>query len=1116
MSWQLQVVGNIRLYDASKQPKPDRRTAAVLAYLALEGPTPRAKLAGLLWPDVADRPARNNLVQALRRLKKVTETDLVIGDDTLNLVDFLEVDIAKLNVLAFQSRYEELLTVTGELLPRDYDDLPEFSEWLLSQREKLSLLRREALTSVIRRDEKEGNYDVALRYAQTLLHLDVLDEDTYRLIMRLHYVTGNRAEAMKVFERCKSVLQKELGVEPSLETHKLAADIGFGTLELSPIKPKETTLPLSVLRPPLLIGREKEWTQLEEAWQEGKVIFIHGEPGSGKSRLMLDFVASKGEYALVDPRPGDEAVIYSTHARNMRRLMEQHPNEHIEPWVRTELSRLLPELSPEAPPAMKDETAKLRLFEAIAWMTFRHQALGIKAIVMDDMQFIDAGSLEMGNYLASKNALAPLHEQLPSLNAFRSNEISPQVETTIQNLVNTGMAVLIEVKPLNQDAIAELLESLGVPQFRNLTDRLSKYTGGNPFFILETLKNLLESGGDLSTFPVPNRVSALIQKRLDTLQPTSLKLARVAAVANTDFSPQLAENILRTDALELAEGFAELERLQVLRGNAFAHDLIYEATLASIPAPIKTLLHGRVAGWLEAAELKTARGNAARTADHWLAAGEDEKAIPKLLEAARNYQANFRYVEAVEIFDKTALLLEKQGNSQALFDVIYEQGGFVSGVDLSDKREEAIKKLFALAQTPEQKAKACEYAALYYLKNFDVQALEGVSQQGYDYATQAGDGLLQTFFLKTQSHVHWFRNDMQQGIVSLKPVLELAKKEGIALEVADIANTLGLMLGDAGEVEEAETYFLKAQEIYSQAGNTPKLADVFRNRAMAKNGLGLVREAYELSSKALSLLDKTSGSLETRILLEINCASYLRNLDEYSQSLDRMLNLQKAALADYGQSVFLSRELAFVYLRLGAIRESKELLQQALNSTRAVPLNYSMTQLYFISFLLTTGQYEGELDELDTPPEKSIDYLLWLQLRARQSQTLDDAKRLLELVRARKLHGQEIAALCLCAKACLETAPKKALGYSTQMIELMETYTSAFYKGDRLFTHYQVLAANKKREALPFLQTMLAWLLDVANNKVPPEYRERFLSHNLVNKAILDEVKQVGLEVPIP
>jgi DNA-binding SARP family transcriptional activator len=892
MSWTLQVVGGITLQNGEKRFGPERRTAAVLTYLALEGATSRSKLAGLLWPEVEERRARNNLVQALRRLKKATDEDLVIGDDALKLTDTLETDIATLNVLAFQSKYQEVLNFTGELLPYDYDDLPEFSDWLLLEREKLANLRREALTSLIKQHEKESKYDTALTYAQALLQLDSVDEETYRLVMRLHYLAGNRAEAMKTFERCKTVLQKELDVEPSLETHKLAADIGFGALELNPTKPKETTLPLSILRPPVLIGREKEWERLETAWSEGKVIFLHGEPGSGKSRLMLDFVSSKGGYILVDPRPGDEAVIYSTHARNVRRFLEKFPKEKLEPWVHTELSRLVPELSPEPPPPMQSETDKLRLFEAVAWLTLRHHALGAKAIVTDDMQFTDTGSLEMGNFLVGKFAPVTTPDALRSMNAYRTGEISAQMEAMIQNLVNTGTAVLIEVKPLDQHEVTELVESLALPQFHDLTERLSNYTGGNPFFILETLKSLLESGDEHpEQFPVSNRVNTLIQKRLDNLHPTSLKLARVAAVAGTDFSIQLAETILNMDALELTESFAELERLQVLQGTAFAHDLIYEATLSGIPAPIKPLLHGRVARWLEATN-----ATPARIAEHYLAAGDEVKAISHLLSAAHRAVAVYNLKEATRLYLQTAHLLEAHGETDRTFDALYSVVNLLVSFDTAHN-EHILLKLFSIALSDEQRAKA----HLAECKNLTAlgraKDAEQAAQQGLHYARAIQNTFLETELLLMLGQALWNGAKIAESRRTLEQAISLSQAQNDLNNLAWGRFWLGVYLFEDNSFREGNEQLLQAEQLFAALNQPREQMSIISQLAINDIKQGRVREAVNRFLKVQHLLNTLNSIVADHIENQQILAACWLHLADYQSALDCIKDATEKSLA---------------------------------------------------------------------------------------------------------------------------------------------------------------------------------------------------------------------------
>jgi hypothetical protein len=93
----------------------------------------------------------------------------------------------------------------------------------------------------------------------------------------------------------------------------------------------------------------------------------------------------------------------------------------------------------------------------------------------------------------------------------------------------------------------------------------------------------------------------------------------------------------------------------------------------------------------------------------------------------------------------------------------------------------------------------------------------------------------------------------------------------------------------------------------------------------------------------------------------------------------------------------------------------------------------------------------------------------------------------------------------------------KAKEHSAEAIRLLETYDPVdFYLGEIFLTRYHTLKATRDKGANPYLEQTLTWLLDVANTRVPSEYRESFLSRNLVNKAILEEAKRVGLDVPTP
>lgn len=1125
MPWHFQVVGTVRLHDSQHSFTPERRTAAVLAYLTLEGPTLRSRLAGLLWADVEERQARNNLVQALRRLKKATGIDFAAGDDTLKLTEGLEVDIATLNVLAFQNKYEDLLNFTGQLLPYDYDDLPEFSDWLLLEREKLLNLRREALTSLIKQNEKETNYDAALSYARQLLQLDTIAEESYRLIMRLQYLAGNRAEAMKTFERCKNVLQTELAVDPSFETHKLAADISFGALELNPVKPKETTLPLSVLRPPVLVGREKEWEQLETAWQESKVIFLSGEPGMGKTRLVQDFMEGKGPYHFFTGRPGDESVPLSSQARALRQIFERQSEISLEPWIRSELSRLVPQLSEGTPNPINSEGEKLRFYEAVAETVRRTGKAGWNTIVWDDFQYFDAASFEVGQYMVSRFNSGVATAPLRSINIFRKGELPPQTLTAIEQMVTNGQAAHIEVQPLGEKQVETFLAGLGISGLETRSAVLTRYTGGNPMFILETLKSLLESGqleeGLLQPLPVSGKVATIIQKRLDKLHPTSLKLARVAAVANTDFSPQLAETILNTEALELAESFAELEQLHILRGNAFAHDLIYEATLAGIPVPIKTLLHGRVAGWLE-----KANANPANIARHYLTASEEAKAAPFLFRAAKKARETFLYTDAIQLFEQTFTLAKRHALNDLAFDSLVNLAEVLNLTNQGEQYAQTIQDLLVWARTARQKAKVYkEYSNLLAMQSKGDES-EQVARQGLGYAHELADPALQASLTNQLGFALWVQERPAEAIEAYKAALELQKQRGDESELAEPLINIAVALDHLERHREALEYHQQALAVARQHNQLEAVAGILDNLAVSQAELGMVRASVETFLETQEVLNRIQGDAAQQCLNLMNLGLSYNDLCEYGQALECLQQADFLAQeVEFGYNSTIQSYLAQVFITLGAFEKAERCLERVLESTQLFKQQRGKALLRQAQLRhlqdLPSQEVLKQAKKLLAPSNRPQHLGYWNLQQAvllTPKKALPFVEQTLESARKYELYGLVIAAETRLAQVFLGLKQdSKAKEHSTEAVRLLKTYDPVdFYRGEVLFTHYQALKATKDKGANGWLEQTLAWLLEVANSKVPSEYRATFLTRNLVNKAILDEAKRVGLAVSIP
>ncbi|QSQ12110.1 BTAD domain-containing putative transcriptional regulator [Myxococcus landrumensis] len=660
----LELLGEARLRHDGVALPLERRTAAVLTWLALEGPHPKYRLAGLLWAESSEVTARNNMRQLLRRLRLATGAELVQGGDVLSLAEGISIDAAELQAHVLAGRHARALELDGVLLAAlEFDDCPEFQAWLENARERLDKLRRRAASAESEARERAGDLSGALVLAEKLLELDPYSEDAWRRLMRLHYVAGDRMAALNAFERCRRLLREELATQPLPQTVALAREIERGPPTATVPRVPAAKLPLSVLRPPVLVGREREWAKMEEAWASGMTIFLSGEPGVGKTRLAHDFAASRGQYLILESRPGEAHVAYATHVRLLRQILARRPDPKVEPWVRREMARLMPDMAgPEGlPPPMVDEHDRSRFLEAHCQLVYQ-LCSGLDAIVADDLQNMDAATAEFALLMLSRRHDAPMEGVFPRfIDTYRTGDLSAFAASCVQRLVDAGLAVVIEVEPLESAAVGSLLGSLELAGAEELTPHVVRYTGGNPLFIMEALRHLLENGGLERGWPEhvhpSGRGRDLIQQRLERLSPHALQVARLVALARTAFAQELAGEVLEMSPMALATHMAELEAAHVLRGEHFTHELLFEVVRETIPPSLVPLLHRRLASALE--QRKAAP---VVVAQHWMEGKEPERAAPFFVAAANAEASAFRHMEAALLYFRAASALEEAGS----------------------------------------------------------------------------------------------------------------------------------------------------------------------------------------------------------------------------------------------------------------------------------------------------------------------------------------------------------------------------------------------------------------------------------------------------------------------
>lgn len=939
----LELLGGAVMQKPDQAPlRLERKTAALLAYLALEGATSRSTLSGLLWPDSLEATARGNLRQLLRRLRDGAGADLIAGDDRLLLTDQVSVDAVQLELSAFAGDDAAVLHGAGELLEGvDFEDCTELSDWLLVKREALGNLRVASLERLTDWSEQSGDLRTALLHAEKLLELDAVSEVAHRRVMRLHYLNGDRGAALRAYQRCQQVLMRELGVAPLIDTTALATSINAGQPLESPIRAVRLELPLSVQRPPVLIGREREWAALEEAWDAGLGIAVSGEAGVGKTRLTLEFVASKGQYALVQGRPGDTGVPYSTLARSLRQTLSDHPGLEIAPWVRLELSRLIPSLMTERPSAISSDADKLRFFESLVSTLEPLIESGLKALVMEDLQFADAASLEAGQYLAMRLS-GPSGIRLRSLSTYRTGELSPASEALIRQGVSAGLVALIELKPLELPQLKVLLSGLGVAMPDSLSGALSRHSGGNPLFALETLRSLIESGDSLRELPehlpVPKRLEALVAGRLERLTPAAQRLVRCAAVAEMEFNIDLASSVLETPVLELSQALSELERAQVITDQQFSHDLLSECVLSAIPAPIRAVLHKRTAEHLERHSASSSGGSASSIAKHFSAAGDSQRASAWWLRAAWGFYNLGSTAAATTIFER----VYQQSELPAAVRLEAQCGLGVCQVWSNPAASEShllavTERAVALNDLPRELEARTALAKLYVICG---RLEDGLAQLELVLQRLPSDTapLERVEIYRSRFWLELRAGQLRQAEQSIDKALHLAPDH------PDIENERAMLYWHQGRFAQAAQMFESYRATRANTANAEDWVMVAGNMAWTYWALGRNREAAALIERQLESITSPFEEGLTRSNLATVLTSMAHNASAMAQ-LERAKTLLERYDLHHSDAWHRTGHL---YYRAGLYAPALEALQIAL------PLARSVGDPYRLSYILAT------------------------------------------------------------------------------------------------------------------------------------------------------------------
>ncbi|MCJ7717456.1 MAG: tetratricopeptide repeat protein [Anaerolineales bacterium] len=780
----------------------------------------------------------------------------------------------------------------GDLLPSCYDD------WIFPERERLSQAYLRILEELVDILDLDQEYSLAIQFSQQLLRQDPLHEDSYRRLMRYHSLNGEKARALRAYHTCADVLEKELGMEPSLATRELYQQLLDREVELE--KPSR-----AAERGAELVGRDQAWGNLQKVWRnlelQSHFILIKGEAGIGKTHLAEEFLrwTRRSGINSIKTRsyPGEGELAYTPVTAILRSETIREKFTHLEDTWLTEISRLLPELRTDfpdlpAPEQLGENWQRQRMFEACAQAVLKGEQKLV--VLLDDLQWCDRETLAWLRYMMEFDSKI----KLAFVGTLRTEEISTDSPLTslISDLQRSGKISEIELDPLDQDATTTLASTLWGDQLDDqAAERLFQETEGNPLFVVEVVRSgfLREGTSPTETAKLPPKVQAVIEARLGALSPETRELTTIAAVVGREFDFDLLIRAVDLNEETVVQGLDELWQRRVIRdegedGYNFSHDKFREVITQNLSPHKRKYLHRKVAEVLEQMYQDQIEVISSQLAFHFDQGGELGKAIQYYIKAGDQARRVYAWQDAIDYYQRAAELLADQKDSGAIQlylgwgNALLREARYEEAAEAYQKMKTAAEE----AQDDESKARALVALA----KVQDRLGKYQVALENADRATALAEQSksdpekLDAVLMKGQLYYRLGENEKALNLG--KEALILSRKLNDQLIIGRCLNLMGLIHDVLGDYDQAKTYKEQALSIFKEMGGQRSkwwIGNITNNLANTANLRGNFQEAVDLYQQARDTMSEI-GDQDWQIMCLVNMGAAKVGLGAYKEA----------------------------------------------------------------------------------------------------------------------------------------------------------------------------------------------------------------------------------------
>jgi serine/threonine protein kinase/tetratricopeptide (TPR) repeat protein len=634
------------------------------------------------------------------------------------------------------------------------------------------------------------------------------------------------------------------------------------------------------------VGREHEIAVLSQALQDtqagtGRFVTVVGDIGVGKSRLLFEFWKSLSDRDVRNTvgRCRERGTLtpllpFIASVKDMLGLSGDLPdNAHDEVVTRTlklahELEDYLPAilhvLSIDSdkyplPDYLEGEDLQTALGEALISVFTLGAAGQPLALLLEDWHWADEGSREV--LLQMREILSAY----PLLVVVTSRPVQAGGSS-----VPTG-DVHLELTPLGGGPAAELLRAAldGARIPAELSERIAEKTGGNPFFIEELCRTLVETealvikdgeaqlSSGIDRLVIPDTVEAVLKSRLDRLDPEAREVLRCAAVIGRQFGLELLKKAVPSSSriegsLETLRAGGLIQRTGLGKEPTyrFKHALTLDVTYDSLLERQRKERHAVVGAAIEELYGDNAEEHAARLAVHFAAANDWDKAISYGLMAAQKAESLWRLPETVEILIRTRSWIEQSDKVPAertpqLINLLFDLERHLEKLGRRDEQQQAIDDLGDLIPPDvltKERGEVC-------VRQGDLHTLSGRfadARPPLDEALQISDQLddaeLHGKVLRSLGHLLWRQGEYGEAVSWLEQAIDYSREHDDSRLTIELLN-LGRALRRLEDWDRAMAIGDEALALADKANNPVDQSYVYNYKGHLLRAMGRTDDA---------------------------------------------------------------------------------------------------------------------------------------------------------------------------------------------------------------------------------------------------------------------------------